>query len=53
MTLWHPPNEEDREFTEFARRWALPIAGSIGFALLVLMLWGVAKTTEAVLHAMS
>jgi len=51
--LWQPPDEEDRAFAERARRWALPIAGGIGFGLLVLMLWSVAKITEMVLQATS
>jgi len=50
--LWRPLDAEDRAFLERSRRWALPVAGALGFALLALFLWAVAKITEMILHAM-
>ncbi len=47
--LWQPPDENDRAFVELCRRWALPIAGGIGFLLLAILLWSVSKLTELIL----
>jgi hypothetical protein len=50
--LWQPLDEADRAFQERCRRWALPIAGGLGFVMLALLLWSVAKLTETILNAL-
>lgn len=47
--LWQPPDEDERAFLALCRRWALPVAGGLGFVLLAVFLWSVSKLTELVL----
>jgi hypothetical protein len=44
--LWRPPHEEDQAFAERCRQVALPIAGVLFFAVVVVFWWACWKLSE-------
>ena len=52
MPDWHGETEEERASLERFKRWVLPVAGGVGAALILFLMWVLGKLAEMLLLAM-